>query len=81
MSSKEGTYHYKGFYQVKSIQKFYSIIEDSEEIINNAHEIRNNSPLSHASAELLDGKDSYEKIENSIKSLKELIIKYINNMR
>lgn len=73
--------NYKGFYQVKSIQKFYSIIEDSEEIINNAHEIRNNSPLSHASAELLDGKDSYEKIENSIKSLKELIIKYINYMR
>lgn len=70
--------NYKAFYKETAFIKFYSIIDNSESIINNAHKLRNANPLSHSSSELLDSNDTSNDLCESIKALSKLIYKYID---
>lgn len=70
--------NYKAFYKEAAFIKFYSIIDNSESIINNAHKLRNANPLSHSSSELLDSNDTSNDLCESIKALSKLIYKYID---
>ncbi|CAI3259074.1 AbiA family abortive infection protein [Enterococcus cecorum] len=72
--------NYNKFYTEKSLKKFYSIIDNSGVIISNAHKIRNNNPLSHASSELLDIKDNYQTLIQSMQNLKKLIFQYVDDL-
>jgi AbiA family abortive infection protein len=73
----KGKPNYKKYYKECSFRKLYSDIENSEPIIKKAHEIRNENPLSHSSAELLDSDNTENDIINSIKGLTFLITRKI----
>lgn len=69
--------NYKGFYKDKSFIIFYSKINSSKTIIEQAHKLRNANPLCHSSLELLDNENTSNDLIQSIKDMKSLIYKYI----
>jgi AbiA family abortive infection protein len=69
--------NYKKYYKECNFRALYSDILNSESIIKKAHEIRNENPLSHSSAELLDSDNTENDIIKSIKDLTFLITRKI----
>jgi AbiA family abortive infection protein len=69
--------NYKKYYKECNFRALYSDIMNSESIIKKAHEIRNENPLSHSSAELLDSDNTENDIINSIKELAFLLVRKI----
>ena len=65
--------NYKRFYKDKELKKVYAKIPQSNEIIENAHNLRNANPLAHASAGLIDTNDSKRKIDECISELRKLL--------
>ena len=69
--------NYKAFYKEGAFCKFYSCIYGSEDIIKRAHKLRNENPVSHSSASLIENDSSTENLYLTIKDLKTLIRRYI----
>ena len=69
--------NYRAFYREGAFVRFYTDIDNSEEIIEEAHELRNANPLSHASSGLLDRENTAEDLKGSIEKLSLLIHKVI----
>ena len=67
---------YKLFYKEGEFKKFYSDITNSEKIIEKAHEIRNQNPITHASAKMLEKDSSNQEIIETIEDLKNLIYEF-----
>jgi len=65
--------NFNRFYKEKEIKKFYFGITDSVDIIEKAHSLRNDNPLAHASAGLIDNNSSTIDLLVSISNLKKLI--------
>ena len=68
--------NYKLFYKEGEFKKFYSDITNSEKIIEKAHEIRNQNPITHASAKMLEKDSSNQEIIETIEDLKNLIYEF-----
>jgi len=74
--------NYSKYYRESELKKIYSDIDNADEIIKNAHKLRNSNPIAHSSAELLDDNDVEINILNIIKELSMLIkTKIINNYK
>ena len=65
--------NYKKYYKESAFKQLYAGINDVDEIIKKAHEIRNSNPLSHSSAELLDNNNTATDLLSSINQLSYLI--------
>ena len=65
--------NYKLFYKETEHKKFYNGISNSEAIIKKAHDLRNQNPLSHSSAELIDHDSTSSDIDQSIRDMEMLI--------
>lgn len=78
-NSKHKKPNYRKYYQKGSLIKFYSGIKDSKVIIEAAHDLRNASPLAHASSELLDSDSTSRDLCKSIEDLSSLVYGYIDN--
>lgn len=70
--------NYRGFYQEKAFIKFYKDIPDSENIIHEAHLLRNANPLSHSSAGLIDKSTTSQDLKKCIENLNSLIDSYLD---
>lgn len=69
--------NYKGFYAMGVFCKFYSCIEGSKEIIERAHKLRNENPVSHSSASLIENDSTTEDLYETIEDLDSLLCRYI----
>jgi hypothetical protein len=69
--------NYRGFYTEGAFCKFYSCIDGSEEIIKRAHKLRNENPVSHSSASLIENDSTTDGLQQTIKDLNTLIRRYI----
>lgn len=67
------------FFKEKNFISFYSEIENSEDILKKAFKMRNNNPVSHASAELINEHYRNEDIVEMINKLHHLLILYIKD--
>jgi AbiA family abortive infection protein len=65
--------NYKLFYRESEHKKFYNCIPDAGDIIEKAHRLRNDNPLSHSSAGLIDINSSTEDLRQSISELNQLV--------
>lgn len=74
---KEKRPNYNGFYKEGAFCTFYSCIDGSEDIIKRAHKLRNENPVSHSSASLIENDSTSEELYQTIKGLKTLIRRYI----
>lgn len=74
--------NYKRFYRETELKKFYDSIPGAFAVIENAHNIRNANPLSHASAELIDTERTSIEINLSIREMGKLIDDFLkrNNL-
>lgn len=52
-------------------------IPESDEIISTAHKLRNQNPLCHSSADLVDNDNSSESLKKSQSDLENLINQYM----
>ena len=68
--------NFKMFYKEIELIKMYAEIEGGKTVIEEAHKYRNENPLSHASAGLIDIDSSTNSLLKSIDSLYELAISY-----
>ena len=68
--------NYKGYYHEGDLKKLYREIPNSDDVINQAHKLRNSNPLSHSSAGLIDSDSSSKDILTSMRELDELIEQY-----
>ena len=66
--------NFNRFYREKEIEKFYSGLKNSNDIIKKAHSLRNDNPIAHASAGLIDNNSSTKDLKASISDLKKLIL-------
>lgn len=73
--------NFNAFYKEGAFIKFYSGIDDSEDVIQIAHKLRNANPLSHSSSELLDNNNTSDDLYKSIKALSKLIYGYIDKQK
>ena len=64
--------NYKNYYQEGNLKNLYKGIEDSENVIQTSHKLRNSNPISHSSAGLIDDSSSI-KLLKSIEELDKLI--------
>jgi AbiA family abortive infection protein len=72
-NSAKGKPNYKGYYKEGAFRQLYVGIPNADQIIEQAHMIRNSNPLSHSSAELVDNNNSASDILQSICDLGYLI--------
>jgi len=68
--------NYRRFYTEQQLKTFYRDIDGSVEILRGAHQLRNDSPLSHSNSDLFYNKKSTQELYDSITKLDELIINY-----
>lgn len=66
--------NYKLFYKESEHKKFYNCVSQANDIIEKAHRLRNENPLSHASAGLVDINSSSGDLQESISELSQLIL-------
>ena len=64
---------YKTYYKEKAIKPLYGGIPDSEAIIEKAYKLRNENPLSHSSARIIDSENTSDELETSKEELDFLI--------
>lgn len=69
--------NYKKFYTESAHKSFYSSIPDADSVIKTAHELRNDNPLSHASAKLIDKDSTVKDIDNSVSALANLTDRFM----
>ncbi len=69
--------NYKVFYKENQLIAFYKSVPNSEAIIKKAHKLRNENPISHSSAELLNNDDTTEDLKKCIQDLRGLIYSYL----
>lgn len=69
--------NYNKYYQEVKLKRMYDGIINAEAIIKKAHKLRNENPLSHASAELIDGNNSSSDLKQTEHELDNLINQYI----
>lgn len=74
---KEKKPNFKNYYTESTIKAVYQDIDGSEAIIKEAHELRNANPVAHASAGLVDRKDTAGELAASNDALKQLIKDFI----
>ena len=63
-------------YQEKYLKSFYDSVPGSSDVIKKAHTLRNENPVSHASAKLLDGDSTSRDLYDSIEQMKQLLKQY-----
>lgn len=68
--------NYNGYYHEKALIKLYEGIQDNNNIISNAHNLRNENPLSHSSAGLIDSDSTSEDLRDAKDKLDYLIDQY-----
>jgi len=68
------------YYQERNLIKLYSSIEGSEKIIKKAHKLRNANPLSHATAEVIDGIKTADDLFESINAMDDLIFTFCRKL-
>ena len=68
--------NYKKYYTEKAFKGLYSGIKNYDFIIENAHKIRNENPLSHSSAGLIDSNNSSNDLRTTSEQLDYLIDHY-----
>ena len=68
--------NYKKYYTEKVFKTLYAGITDSDVIIKKAHKLRNNNPLSHSSAGLIDSDSSSKDLVESQRDLDSLLNQY-----
>ena len=71
--------NYRGFYKNNTFIDFYKDF-DADELLKKAHDLRNENPVSHSSACLIDGNCTTDDLRNTIKELNQLLISYIIDM-
>lgn len=71
--------NYNGYYHEKALIKLYEGIQDNNNIISNAHNLRNENPLSHSSSGLIDSDSTSEDLKNAKDELDYLIDQYSKN--
>lgn len=71
--------NYKKFYQEGTLKQFYKNIENSNDIIKKAQNLRNSNPISHASSGLLDNKNTTDELNKSVSELSGLIVEYLKD--
>ena len=81
VDSKDKKPNYQGYYREKSLARFYSCIDGSAEIIKQAHDLRNSSPLNHSSSGLITDDSSTKKIVGIIYDLNNLINEYLRELQ
>lgn len=69
--------NYRAFYKEGAFVLFYSNVDNSKSIIEDAHRLRNSNPLSHSSSELIDNENTTDDLKLSIINLSSLIYEYI----
>lgn len=69
--------NYRGFYKEKAFCDFYKDIEGSTEIIEKAHKLRNENPVSHSSARIIENNSTTIDIYQTIKDLENILHRYI----
>lgn len=74
---KSGEYikrpNYKGFYQKNVLLRFYSSIDSAQETIEKASKLRNENPVAHSSAGLVDKDSTSDDLSMTIRELENLI--------
>ena len=70
--------NYKGFYKKGAFKDFYKTIDGNQDIIDMAHDLRNENPISHSSSALLDNNNTSQELNKSINDLSYLIFEYIS---
>lgn len=70
--------NYNRFYKEAELLKFYRELDGSDDIIKNAHKLRNENPISHASADLIDRDNTSKDLDEAIEQLQELIVAFVN---
>lgn len=73
--------NYKKFYKENELITFYSDINTAEKKIKDAHILRNENPISHSSAELINKDSSTEKLKISIENLNWIIYNKLKIIR
>ena len=69
--------NYKAFYKEKAFCDFYSSIEGSKKIIQDAHKLRNGNPVSHSSASIIENDGTTDDIYRIIENLNMILRRYI----
>lgn len=69
--------NYNGFFKEKALCDFYKDINGSAEIIKKAHKLRNENPVSHSSARIIENNSTTTDIYQTIKDLENIIHRYI----
>ena len=77
LDPKEKKPNFKKYYTESAIKAVYRDIEGSDATIKEAHELRNANPVAHASAGLIDKKDSARELSESIDDLKQLLKDFV----
>lgn len=72
--------NYNTYYKEENFRKLYAGIPNCETIIKKAHKLRNNNPLSHSSAALIDNNNSSHELMESQEELDGLIFQYATQM-
>ncbi len=73
--------NYNGYYKEGAFKSLYAGITDCKLIIEKAHKLRNENPLSHSSAGLIDNDSSSEDLMSTKQELDRLINQYaVDNM-
>lgn len=68
--------NYNNYYKEENFRKLYAGIPNCKMIIQKAHKLRNNNPLSHSSAALIDNNNSSHELMESQEELDGLIFQY-----
>lgn len=68
--------NYKGYYSEGSLKKLYHEVEHYEEIIGKAHKLRNQNPLNHSSAGLIDKDSTSKDLKDVHDELEALIFEF-----
>ena len=76
-SRKKNKPNFAKFFKKGEHENFYRYIKDSADILDKAHLMRNQNPINHASAELIDGNIYSMEILDIIKKLQYLISEYM----
>ena len=72
---------YNRFYKEGEFKKFYSVIPSAEETIKKAHKLRNENPISHSSAGLIDQNSTADDLSNTIEELETLIRRFCSEKK
>lgn len=70
--------NYRGFYKNNAFLKFYEGF-DAEELLEKAHNLRNENPVSHSSACLIDNNSTSEALRTTILGLNDLLLSFIED--